>query len=46
MVRGKILPRSGTLKSTCCHSDNSVDIPLVSIGPSGIGGVYQNEKVQ
>jgi len=34
------------LKSLCCRTDDLVVIPLVSIGPSGIGGDYQREKVE
>jgi len=47
-VRKKILSKSGGVKSKLkgiCHSsDNLVEIPLVSIGPSGIGGEYQRER--
>ncbi len=46
-IRSKILPKPGSVKSKqqgiCHHSDNLVKIPLVSIGPSGIGGEYQRE---
>ena len=46
-IRSKILPKPGSVKSKLkgiCHSsDNLVKIPLVSIGPSGIGGEYQRE---
>ncbi len=46
-VRRTILPRPFNVKSkpkTICHRpDNFVKIPLVSIGPSGIGGEYQKE---
>jgi len=46
-VRSKVLPKPGSVKSELkgiCHSfDNLVKIPLVSIGPSGIGGEYQRE---
>jgi hypothetical protein len=46
-VRSKILPKPGSVKSKLkgiCHSsDNLLKIPLVSIGPSGIGGEYQRE---
>ncbi|MFH1882717.1 MAG: hypothetical protein ABIL62_08415 [Planctomycetota bacterium] len=46
-VRSKILPKpvsmKGKLKGICHSSDNLVKIPLVSIGPSGIGGEYQRE---
>ncbi len=46
-VRSKVLPKPGSVKSKLkgiCHSfDNLVKIPLVSIGPSGIGGEYQRE---
>ena len=46
-VRKSILPKPGRtksmLKGICHHLDNLVEIPLVSIGPSGIGGEYQRE---
>jgi hypothetical protein len=46
-VRRKILPKPISVKSKptriCHRSDNLVRIPLVSIGPSGIGGEYQRE---
>ncbi len=46
-VREKILPQpmsvKSKLKGICHHPDNLVKIPLVSIGPSGIGGEYQRE---
>jgi len=46
-VREKILPKSISVKSkpkrVCHRSDDVVTIPLVSIGPSGIGGDYQRE---
>jgi len=46
-LRGKILPKPVSVKSkpkrVCHRLDNFVKIPLVSIGPSGIGGEYQRE---
>jgi len=46
-VRKKFLPKPGGMKSKlkgiCRSFDNLVRIPLVSIGPSGIGGEYQRE---
>lgn len=46
-VRSKVLPKPGSVKSKlkgiCRSFDNLVKIPLVSIGPSGIGGEYQQE---
>ena len=46
-VRKKFLPQHSSvnskLKGICHSSDNLVKIPLVSIGPSGIGGEYQRE---
>ncbi len=46
-VRKSILPKPGSVKSKikgiCHHSGKLVKIPLVSIGPSGIGGEYQSE---
>ncbi len=46
-VREKILPKPISVTSKpkrICHSSgNFVKIPLVSIGPSGIGGEYQRE---
>lgn len=46
-VRKKFLPQHSSVNSKqqgICHSsDNLVKIPLVSIGPSGIGGEYQRE---
>ena len=46
-VRRKILPKSISVESKpkriCQRSDNWVKIPLVSVGPSGIGGEYQRE---
>jgi hypothetical protein len=45
--RKKFLPQHSSVNSKqqgiCHHSDNLVKIPLVSIGPSGIGGEYQRE---
>jgi hypothetical protein len=47
-VKKKILPKPAENKSksqgVSYHSDDSVTIPLVSIGPSGIGGEYQRER--
>ena len=46
-VRKSILPKPGSVKSKLKgighRSGNLVKIPLVSIGPSGIGGEYQSE---
>jgi hypothetical protein len=46
-VRREILPKPISVRSkptrTCHRSDSFVKIPLVSIGPSGIGGEYQRE---
>jgi hypothetical protein len=46
-VKRKILLKPGEVKSktqiACNPSDENVKIPLVSIGPSGIGGEYQIE---
>jgi hypothetical protein len=46
-VKGKILSKPVNVKSSqkrIVHlSDDLVKIPLVSIGPSGIGGQYQRE---
>ncbi len=46
-VRKSILSKPGSVKSKqqgiCHRSDNLVKIPLVSIGPNGIGGEYQRE---
>ncbi|MCP4261845.1 MAG: hypothetical protein GY774_30740 [Planctomycetes bacterium] len=46
-LKRKILTRPGEVKSkslrNCHSSDECVKIPLVSIGPSGIGGEYQRE---
>jgi len=48
-VRMKIMPepdRTGTrIKRLSCGTDKLVRIPLVSIGPSGIGGAYQTETM-
>ena len=46
MAREKIIPSSRILKKTWGCSGDFVNIPLVSIGPSGIGGEYQEEKVE
>jgi hypothetical protein len=46
-VKRKILSETGEVQSKpqriCHRSDDLVKIPLVSIGPSGIGGEYQRE---
>ena len=46
-VRKKFLPQHSIVNSKqqgiCHNSDNLVKTPLVSIGPSGIGGKYQRE---
>ncbi len=46
-VKKKILSQSCGIKSKSQrmspHSDDAIKIPIVSIGPSGIGGVYQRE---
>ena len=46
-IRSTIMPNPNGMKSELkgiCHSsDTLVKIPLVSIGPSGIGGEYQRE---
>jgi hypothetical protein len=46
-VKRKILSNHSDIKSRSqkisCHSEDSVKIPIVSIGPSGIGGEYQRE---
>lgn len=46
-MKRKILSRPGKVKGKtqriCHRSGNFVKIPLVSIGPSGIGGEYQRE---
>jgi len=46
-VKGRIITKSDSTKSElkrlCNHMD--VTIPLVSIGPSGIGGDYQSEMI-
>ena len=46
-VRKKFLPQHSGVNSKqqgiYHHSDNLVKIPIVSIGPSGIGGDYQRE---
>jgi len=48
-VRMQIMPapdRMDTrIKRVSCGTDKLVRIPLVSIGPSGIGGEYQKETV-
>lgn len=48
-VKGKIITKPNSvkskLKSLCNRTENSVAIPLVSIGPSGIGGQYQSEMI-
>ncbi len=36
---------SKKIKSESCCTRVAVKIPLVSIGPSGIGGRYQNENI-
>jgi len=46
-VKSRILSKPDNVKSRhkriCHRSDDFVKIPLVSIGPSGIGGEYQRE---
>ncbi len=46
-VKRKILLQPCGIKNKSqrigAHSDNAVTIPIVSIGPSGIGGEYQRE---
>ena len=46
-VKKRIMSKSDKVKSKsqkfCHESENFVKIPLVSIGPSGIGGEYQRE---
>jgi hypothetical protein len=46
-VKRKILSNHSDIKSKSQkishHSEDSVKIPIVSIGPSGIGGEYQRE---
>ncbi len=46
-VRKIFLPQHSSVNSKqegiCHRSGNLVEIPLVSIGPSGIGGEYQRE---
>jgi len=45
-LKNKIMPNPDTLKSKhCYHTDSLVGIPLLSIGPSGIGGEYQREAI-
>ena len=48
-VRRAIIPepdRMGAgMKRRLCHTDTLVRVPLVSIGPSGIGGKYQRETI-
>jgi len=47
-VKRKILSKSDGIKSKSQRiyhrSDDLIKIPLVSIGPSGIGGEYQRER--
>ena len=43
-IRSTIMPNPNGMKSEQdYHTDALVGIPLVSIGPSGIGGQYQRE---
>ncbi len=46
-MKRKFLSKPGEVKSKsqriCHRSDDFVKIPLLSIGPSGIGGEYQRE---
>ena len=45
-VEERLMPSPDTMTSKHCHhTDNLVGIPLVSIGPSGIGGQYQQETM-
>ena len=48
-IKSEIMPKPHHLKSrlrkTCSHTNRMVRIPLVSLGPSGIGGEYQEENI-
>ena len=39
----EILPHAGCGNRECSRTSDFTDIPLVSIGPSGLGGKYQRE---
>jgi hypothetical protein len=44
-LKRKIMSNSFDVKNKVCHkTQNVVDIPLISIGPSGLGGRYQRES--
>lgn len=47
LVKGKIITKPDTKNNNLVRSSNRTDvsIPLVSIGPSGIGGRYQSEMI-
>jgi len=40
------MTKPGSFRGPSCRADDLVAITLVGIGPSGIGGEYQEEKVQ
>jgi len=49
-VQNEIMPDPDVLKNNqnkpFHRTDILIDIPLVSLGPSGIGGEYQREKIR
>ena len=48
-IKGRIISRQDLVKSKPNNPynapDSFVDLPLISIGPSGIGGQYQSESL-
>jgi hypothetical protein len=45
-LKSKIMPKTDFIKRNFSYCKEAfVDIPLVSIGPSGMGGQYQTETI-
>jgi hypothetical protein len=45
-LKSKIMPNSKSFKNAPGHKIKTVvKIPLISIGPSGLGGAYQRESI-
>ncbi len=42
-IREGILPHTGCENEEYCRTSDFTGIPLISIGPSGLGGKYQRE---
>lgn len=49
-IQNEIMPDPDVVKNNqnrpCYGTETLVDIPLVSLSPSGIGGEYQREKFE